>query len=80
MQKKCSEMNFRKFYRNKVLTKGRIITCVSQGLIVWIAVLWKGDGSPGTEAEGGSAVKAIHVLWCISKSVDTRLVKNIISL
>lgn len=64
MQKKCLEKNFRKFYRNKVLHMGRIITCVNigQGLTVWIAALWKGADDPGTEAEGGSVVKANHVL------------------
>lgn len=59
MRKMHFEKHFSKFHRNKVLHVGRIITCVGigQGLIVWIAALWKGAGGPGTEAEGGSAIK-----------------------
>lgn len=61
MRKIHFEKHFSKFHRNKVLHVGRIITCVSigQGLIVWIAALWKGTGA---EAEGGSAVKVNYVL------------------
>lgn len=82
MQKKCFKRTFRMFYRNKVLHMGRIITCgsIGWGLTVWIAALSKRAGGPGTEAEGGSAIKANRALWCISKSVATRLVKNIIFL
>lgn len=48
------EKDFRKFYRNKVLHMGRIITHISigQGLTVWTAALWKGAGGPGAEAVG----------------------------
>lgn len=55
------------------------IPAAGQGLTVWVAALWKKAGGPGTQAECGSAVKANHVLGCISKSVASRLVENIIS-